>query len=45
MFLQTNAEDFLNAFKVLNESNEALINRLANSPDNPSAAIKWVRAL
>lgn len=37
MILQTNAEDFLNAFEVLNESNEALINRLSISPGNPSA--------
>ncbi|MFZ2541070.1 MAG: HEPN domain-containing protein [Gallionella sp.] len=38
MFLQTNAEDFFNAYEVLKESNEALINKLANSPGNPSAA-------
>ncbi|HSD97097.1 MAG TPA: hypothetical protein VLB06_08140 [Sulfuricaulis sp.] len=38
MFLQATAEHFLNAFEVLKESNEALIDRLANSPGNPSAA-------
>lgn len=37
MFLEENAEYFFNAFEVLKESNEALIDRLANSPGNPSA--------
>ena len=36
MFLEVNAENFLNAFEVLKESNEALINRQANSPESPS---------
>jgi HEPN domain len=36
MFLQTNAEDFFNAYEVLKESNEALISKLAKSPENPS---------
>lgn len=37
MFLQANAEHFLNAFKVLRESNEVLTDRLANARGNPSA--------
>ena len=36
MFLQTNAEDFFNAYEVLKESNEALISNLANSPEKHS---------
>lgn len=37
MFLKANAEQFFNAFEVLKDSNEALIDRLANPPGKTSA--------
>ena len=44
MFLQANAEHFLNAFQVLRESNDALINKLDNSPVE-SSKVKTFGAL
>lgn len=38
MFLQEQAEHFFNAFEVIKESNETLIDRLSNSSGNPPAA-------
>ncbi len=40
MFLQTHAEDFFNAFEVLKENNETLIDRLANSSGKPLIGTK-----
>ena len=38
MFLNTHAEDFLNAFEILKESNKALIQKLSGVSDSPAAA-------
>ncbi len=35
MFLKTQAEDFLNAYEILNESNEALIDQQSGASESP----------